>query len=296
MPEQADWDIVSGAGLTALYAAAARGLASIQPDPLVHDPYAVAFVRAAVAQSGNQLASPLPETLAEAGRNPSLPWITLAGYLGVRSKFFDEFATGSARPTARQVVIMAAGLDTRAFRLGWSPDATVFEVEAPLILRFKDQVLDGEGARARCTRREVASDLREDWMSGLRQAGFDPEQPANWILEGLFPYLPLEAQESMLARMHQMSAPGSGIAIESISGTDLIGDSGIQEAMRRNEVDLSALWPNAEEHDPATWLGSRGWTVEDTPVTAVAERYGRLLSVSGMEALRNTVLLTAARD
>src|SRR5262249_1091779 len=117
----------------------------------------------------------------------------------------------AAESGLRQVVILAAGLDTRAFRLDWRPGTAVYEIDAPMVLAFKDSVLAGQGAAARCERRAVTADLRADWPAAVKEAGFDPAAPTAWLAEGLFPYLPDEAMDFVLGQVHKLSAPGSQV-------------------------------------------------------------------------------------
>lgn len=145
----------------------------------MREPYPQEFVLAA------KLPARLPLTPEAAQADTSFPWPSIATYVGVRSRFFDEFfaaavpaaATGDGAGEARQVVILAAGLDTRTFRLDWPPGTSVFEVDVPLVLSFKDQVLADAGARPAANSQAVAIDLGEDWRKALRAAGFDPAAP-----------------------------------------------------------------------------------------------------------------------
>jgi len=281
-----DWDIVTGIGITALGAAAARAIESCRPDRLVNDPYAAVFVRAADPPS------PVPVTPAEADADPAFPWNALATYMGVRSRFFDSFSTEAG---AGQIAIVGAGLDSRAFRLDWPPGTTVHEIDAPRVLRFKDLVLRELDAQPRCERRLVGCDLREDWPAALRGAGFDPSEPAAWLVEGLFPYLDDETKESLLASVHALSAPGSQIAIE--HATDIpamLDESFVREADSRLDFDLPGLWPSVQRFDPVSWLTGHDWTVTVTPVAEAAASYGRPLDGS-LPAMRASVLITAKR-
>lgn len=290
-PGDADWDIVSGVGLTAIGVAAVRAMEAVHDHPLVTDPYAASFVRAAASQ----LPSPLPVTPEEAARDAAFPWFTLSDYVAVRSRFFDEFFTMAGDAGIGQVVILAAGLDTRAFRLEWPSGMTVFEVDAPLVLAFKDHVLGADGAAATCDRRTVASDLREDWTAALRAAGFDTGRPAAWLAEGLFPYLTRDAQESLLASVHEISAPGSRFAVE-FGDADMAAmadEPAIQEAASRVDWDFVALWETGERRNPASWLHDHGWTVAVTSIAAAADRYGRPLDVTPMAILGASLLISA---
>jgi len=184
-PESAGWDIVTGVGVTALGAAGMRAMEGHHPRPLFRDPYAAALVEAAA----DQLPGRIPVTPEEAAADPDFPWSGLANYVAVRSRFFDDFFVAAAGAGLQQAAILGAGLDTRAFRLRWTPGTTLYEVDAPMVLAFKDSVLAGQGAVARCDRRTVTADLRTNWPTAVREAGFNPAQPTAWLAEGLLPYL-----------------------------------------------------------------------------------------------------------
>jgi methyltransferase (TIGR00027 family) len=311
MTESADWDVATGVGFTALVAASARAVETLrEPAPLVRDPYAEEFVLAA------QLPSPLPLTPEAAQADTSFPWPSIATYVGVRSRFFDEFfaaaipargpaaadadagaGAGAGAGGARQVVILAAGLDTRAFRLDWPAGTRVFEVDAPRVLSFKDQVLADAGARPAAMRHAVPSDLREDWPKALRAAGLDPAAPTAWLAEGLFMYLTDEARAALLGAVHELSAAGSQIAIEHIpKGLGEIQDW-VSEADEATDnkfgVDVTGMWPAGHLDDPAPWLAAHGWPVAVHLFTDVARRYGRPLPADLPEGMQSTVLITA---
>ena len=254
------WDIVSSVGLTALVVAAGRSVDTHRRDGLISDPYAERFVAAA------EPPTPLP-TRPVTPRSDSEDelWQMMSGYMGVRTRFFDEFFDAAGRAGIRQAVILAAGLDARAQRLEWAPGTTLFEVDQPAVLAFKDEVL-GEapgGGRPRCDRRTVAVDLRDDWTGALGGAGFDPSAPTAWLAEGLLPYLPAEAQEALLGAVDERSAPGSRVALE---------DSPTSRGSCRTR--RSGGWPTGSGRHvgaapqrrprPGEQLAARGWTVHAT--------------------------------
>jgi methyltransferase (TIGR00027 family) len=286
-----DWDIISGVGITALGAAATRAIESCRPDALVSDPYAAAFVRAAGAPFT------MPVTPEEAGSEQEFPWLSVTTYAAVRAKFFDTFAAAAAAAGVRQVVTLAAGLDTRAFRLEWPPGTTVYEVDAARVLEFKDSVLAGQGAgHPRCERRTVAADLREDWPAALRAAGFDPSRSTAWVAEGLLFYLPDDAKVGMLTTIHDLSAPGSEVGLEHTADVPgMMRDLTIPAMEQRLDFDLAGLWPSGQQHDPADWLTGHGWVVSVNPFAVVADSYGRPLD-SIIPALRDGVLITARQS
>jgi methyltransferase (TIGR00027 family) len=289
--DSADWDIASGVGLTALGAAACRAVETLHEPPLVRDPYAGTFVKAARSPAS------LPVTPQEADADQVFPWPAFAGYVGVRSRFFDEFLAAAAADGLRQVVILAAGLDTRAFRLDWPPGVTAYEVDARLVLSFKEQVLADAGARPRCARHVVVADLRGQWTAALPAAGFDPARPAAWLAEGLLPYLSDAEKDHLLAGVRELSAPGTRIAIEHLSaGMDSMRNyAAFTEAPRRDnaDFDVTALWAHEEATDPVPWLAQRGWGVAVAPLSEVAAGYGRPLSGTLPESMLSTVAITA---
>jgi methyltransferase (TIGR00027 family) len=297
--ESADWDVTSGAGFMALAVAAARAVESRRASPLLRDPYAEAFVLAAA------LPSPVPTTPEAAAADQSFPWDMVNSYVAVRSRFFDEFfaaasdgaSDGASDAGIRQVVILAAGLDTRAFRLEWPDGVTVYEVDAPLVLSFKEKVLRETGARARSVRNVVATDLREDWSAALRGAGFDPSLPTAWLAEGLLIYLPDDAKASVVAAVAELSAPGSRAAIDHITSPtgDMAANAAFREAARRTDfdIDVDTVWSAGQEYDPVEWLRASGWSVGVSPIAAVAEGYGRPLSPNLPEGMLTALLVTA---
>ena len=292
-PEPASWDIVSGVGVTALGTAAMRAMEGYQAQPLVRDPYAAAFVEAAA----DQLPGKMAVTPEDAAADPDFPWSGLGLYVAVRSRFFDDFLASAAEAGLRQVVILAAGLDTRVFRLDWLPGTTVYEIDAPMVLAFKDSVLAGQGAAPRCERRTVTADLRAEWPAALKEAGFDPATPTAWIAEGLLPYLPDEAMDSVLGHVHKLSAPGSRITADHIpGGTSAIGGSLEREIKIRSSEDLTAIWAANQQYDPASWLLVHGWTASVSQASWAGGAYGRPMTDMQPENLRVMQFVTGELD
>ena len=292
-PEPASWDIVSGVGVTALGTAAMRAMEGYQAQPLVRDPYAAAFVEAAA----DQLPGKMAVTPEDAAADPDFPWSGLGLYVAVRSRFFDDFLASAAEAGLRQVVILAAGLDTRGFRLDWLPGTTVYEIDAPMVLAFKDSVLAGQGAAPRCERSTVTADLRAEWPAALKEAGFDPATPTAWIAEGLLPYLPDEAMDSVLGHVHKLSAPGSRITADHIpGGTSAIGGSLEREIKIRSSEDLTAIWAANQQYDPASWLLVHGWTTSVGQAAWAAGAYGRPMTGVRPENLSVMQFVTGELD
>ena len=254
-----EWDIVSSVGYTALLVAGWRALHAVSAQPLVRDEYAKQFIAASEDPY-------LTGLLAEPGTSEGAT--VFPRLYGVQTRFFDEFFSSSADRGIRQAVIVAAGLDSRAYRLNWLSGTIVFELDQPKVLEFKDRVLAKHAVQAAAYRKDVAADLRDDWSIPLRAAGFDPKQPTAWSVEGILPYLTGDAQDILFRRISELSAPGSRLAIgalgccldqdllaaleETYPGLDLSGD-----------VKFSELtYEDAAKTKPAEWLAEHGWTVE----------------------------------
>src|SRR6516225_90546 len=185
------WDLASSVGATATAVAARRAMASKGPDPLIDDPFAEPLVNAVGVDAFIRMMNGEIE-LAE--DDPAFTPRRLAEGMAVRTRFFDSFFLDAAEDGVRQAVILASGLDTRAYRLPWPAGTVLYEIDQPQVIAFKTNTLADLGADPTAERRAVAIDLREDWPAALREAGFDVTQPTAWSAEGLLPYLPPEAQ------------------------------------------------------------------------------------------------------
>ena len=251
------WDIVSGVGYTALLVAGWRALHALSRQPLVRDEYAQYFIEASQDPF-------LLRVLANPGSSEDET--AFPRLYGVQTRFFDDFFRDAADAGLRQAVIIAAGLDSRAYRLEWPHGTTVFEVDLPKVLEFKAHVLDERGATPKGDRREVAADLRTDWPTPLKAAGFDPRQPSAWSVEGVLPYLTDDAQTALFTRISELCVPGSRIAIGALGSRLHREQLAALEADHpgvnvSGDVDFSALTYEAKS-DPAQWLAAQGWTVE----------------------------------
>jgi methyltransferase (TIGR00027 family) len=290
------WDITTSVGSTALFVATARALEAQKPDPLAVDEYAEVFCRAVGGRAADVLDGKVPDHELK-----TVDWGQhFVNFQGARTKYFDEYFRRAADAGARQVVILAAGLDSRAYRLSWPDATTIFELDRPQVLDFKREVLAGQGAQPRAERREVAVDLRDDWPQALRDNGFDAAKPSAWIAEGLLIYLPAAAQQQLFTGIDSLSCPGSHVAVE--DGAPLAEDefeAKLEE--ERADADRRTFFQLVynERHAPATeWLGQRGWTAVGTPLADYLREVGRPVPARDAEAAamiaRNT-LVSAVR-
>lgn len=267
------WDIVSGVGYTALLVAGWRALHASAEHPLVRDDYAAHFI----AASGDRF---LNEVLAEPSSSEGAS--AFPRLYGVQTRFFDEFFTAASMLDIRQAVIVAAGLDSRAYRLEWPSNTTLFEIDQPMVLEFKARVMVEHSAEPAADRREVAADLRDDWSIPLTAAGFDPTLPSAWSVEGILPYLNGDAQDTLFSRITDLSAPGSRLAIGAL-GSCLNQDRLSALADRHpglnlsGDVDFSTLtYDDSTKTKPAQWLADHGWAIDPVRTNPELQReYGR---------------------
>lgn len=250
------WDITSSVGATALFVAAARALEANKSEPLVVDPYAEFFCRAVGGEWADVFDGKAPDNklMSEFGRH-------FVNYQAARTKYFDDFFYAAADAGVRQIVIPAAGLDSRAYRLAWPAETVVYELDQPEVLEFKQAVLSQRGDAPTAERREIAVDLRGDWPAALRQSGFDPSRPSAWLVEGLLVYLPASAQGDLFEGIDDLAAPDSRVAVD--DGKPF--SDALYQAARNEErasgdgAQFFSLIYN-EQHAPAIdWFTDHGW-------------------------------------
>lgn len=284
------WEITESVGATALGVAAARAADTESSDPLINDPFARVFLDRVGPGVWDWYGAPeLPAAVVEA--EPDMPqrMRALVSYFATRTKFFDTEFVDAAHAGVRQAVILAAGLDARSWRLPWPDGTTVYELDQDRVLDFKLDTLHEHGAEPKAHRVPVAVDLRQDWPTALRQAGFDPSQPSVWSIEGLLMYLPAAAQDLLFERIQELAAPGSRIAVEGLGPEFAVPElrdvrrermdrvrALMAEAGSRIEVPKTdELWYFEEREDVSDWLRRHGWQVTATPSDELMASYGR---------------------
>ncbi len=257
--QQSDVEGVDGGvGLTALLVAAARAIETHRHDSLARDVYAEHFVRAAPACADWPVRI---EQVPEGDGNPL--WGRFARYFGLRTRVLDDFLLRAVRTDVPQVVLLGAGLDTRAFRLDWPSDLVVFEIDRAGVLAFKQRVLTDLSADPKVKRVPVPVDLRADWVTALTAAGFDPGVPSVWLAEGLLFYLPGPAETYLVDTVDRLTTGGSALAFEAKLEKDLLAyrDSPIYTATREQiGIDLLGLFDPGPRPDSAGALAARGWS------------------------------------
>ena len=292
------WDLASSVGATATSVAASRALASRGPDALIHDPYAEPLVKAV----GVDWLIRVANGEANIEDDPMLSRRRMTEQIAVRTRFFDDFFTNAARDGVRQAVILASGLDTRAYRMSWPTGSVVYELDQPQVIEFKTRVLADLGVSPTTQRRTIAIDLRDDWPTALRDSGFDVTQPTAWIAEGLLIYLPPEAQDRLLDNITELSAPDSRFATEYMAGGTTLPDSWRDRfkkysAQIGSDIDLPALFYDGERNSVGDYLAERGWriSVQTTRESYAANGFDMPDDETLVEFSDTTGYLTACR-
>ncbi|MEE3752629.1 SAM-dependent methyltransferase [Mycobacterium intracellulare] len=269
--------------------AAARAIATTNGD--IDDPYAEPLVRAVGVTFLTRWAT--GELSASDVDVEGSTWglAQMPASIAARTRYFDGFSADAAAAGIRQAVILASGLDTRAYRLDWPVGMTVFEIDQPAVIEFKTTTLASIGAEPKVDFRPVAIDLREDWPTVLNAAGFEPNKPSAWIAEGLFGYLTPEAQDQLLDAVSALSAPGSRLGTEAVPNTVDMDPDAARERMHAAtakwrqhgfEPDFTVIEFELERHDVGEYLDARGWTSVATPM-------GRLLADHELGVIPQTI-------
>ena len=308
--ENDTWEITESVGATALGVAAARAAETESENPLISDPFARVFLEAAGDGMWNWFAAPnLPAEIVEAEPDLQPRMQRMVDYMAARTAFFDQFFLDAARAGVHQVVILAAGLDSRAWRLPWPDGTTVYELDQPRVLEFKSSTLRENGAQPTCNLVHVPVDLRHDWPAALQEAGFDSSAPSVWSAEGLLPFLPAAAQELLFERVQALGAAGSRIAVEA-PGPDFLDPDArakqretmqrVRDLMaklepQRDMPDVQDLWYFEEREDVGDWLRRHGWAVTVTPADELMARYDRRPPQHAEDDAPRTLFVAAAR-
>ena len=298
--ENDTWDLASSVGATATMVAAARAMASRAPDPLIDDPFAEPLVRAVGLEFFVKLVD--GEVSMMESDDPNFNPLRVIDVMAVRTKFFDDFFLTSTTAGIRQAVILASGLDSRAYRLPWPPGTVVYEIDQQAVIGFKTGTLSALGANPAAEHRPVAVDLRDDWPAALRANGFDASQPTAWSAEGLLAYLPPDAQDRLFDHITALSANGSRLATEfhpdgpaaMAERQKVMADQWKQRGL---DLDLSTLMYHGERTPATDYLAAHGWRLSTQTRTEVFAAYGReMADDDATAALRNSIAITAIRD
>ena len=280
MPRAHDdnWDLASSVGATATFVAAGRAMATKDPRGLINDPFAEPLVRAVGLDFFTKMMDGELDLDVIENASPERVQALIDG-MAVRTRYFDDYFNEATGTGVRQVVILASGLDSRAYRLPWPDGTVVYEIDQPQVIEFKTTTLAGIGAAPTATRRTVAIDLRQDWPAALKAAGLDTTAPTAWLAEGLLIYLPPEAQDRLFDHITTLSVPGSTIATEFVPGiVDFDADRAreMSSSFRDHgvDVDMASLVYTGERNHVVDYLRAKGWDVEGIERTELFRRYG----------------------
>jgi methyltransferase (TIGR00027 family) len=265
------WDLASSVGVTATMVAAGRAMASKAETPLINDPYAEPLVRAVGVDFFVKMLDGDVDLSLIPNASPDRTQAIVDG-MGVRTKYFDDYLLAAVATGVRQVVILASGLDSRAYRLDWPSETVVYEIDQPQVIEFKTTTLAGLGAEPTATRRTVPIDLRADWPAALRAAGLDADAPTAWLAEGLLIYLPSEAQDRLFDNITALSAPGSTVATEYVPGLKDLDAERVREQtaqLRQHglDIDMPSLVYTGERSHVVDYLRGKAWDVTGTSRT-----------------------------
>ncbi|MEB3980139.1 class I SAM-dependent methyltransferase [Mycobacterium sp. 663a-19] len=259
--ENDTWDLATSVGATATMVAAGRARAT--KAELIDDRFAEPLVRAVGIEFFTRWAA--GELHSAEVDIPEHPWgmQRMTNLMAARTRHIDKFISDAVSAGVRQAVILASGLDARAYRLAWPVGMTLFEIDQPHVLEFKGVTLDALGATATTNLRVVSIDLRRDWPTALRQAGFDTDRPTAWIAEGLLAFLPPDAQDRLLDNITALSADGSRLVAE-IFMSNMQTMQTLQDATQKwyehgLDVEIDNLGYETKRNDVATYLDTRGW-------------------------------------
>ncbi|MEX3648202.1 class I SAM-dependent methyltransferase [Mycolicibacterium porcinum] len=299
------WDIATSVGSTAVMVAAARAGETGRENPLIRDPYAAILVAGAGTGFWETLLDQdVAAKIAEVDGEAAKIFEHMGSYQAVRTHFFDAYFMAAAEAGIRQIVILASGLDSRAYRLEWPAGTTVYEIDQPKVLEYKSATLAEHGVEPAAQRREVPVDLRFDWPAALREAGFDAGQPTAWLAEGLLMYLPADAQDRLFELVTELSAPGSRIAAETAGVTASERREEMRERFERfaaqfnmeqalNIQDL--IYEDPDRADVAEWLSAHGWRSEGVHSLDEMRRLGRYVELDHDDTRAFSTFVTAEK-
>lgn len=278
--------------------AAARAVASRQPHAIIDDPWAAPLVEAVGIEPLIRMVK-LGAPPADSELGSDLQLQPMIDSFAVRTRFFDQFFTTAVNSGIRQVVILAAGLDSRAYRLPWPPGTVVYEVDLPTVLTFKAKVFSRLRVTPLARHRPVACDLRDDWAAALRGNGFDTSRPTAWSAEGLLMYLPPDAQDHLFDSIRTLSAPRSQLATE--YHPDVPGEvsrrtaTDVRWKVNGFDIDSAGLIYSGERHPVRNYLTRQGWSVVEQTRVSLFKQYG-LATPDDEAPMRNVVGVTAHLD
>jgi methyltransferase (TIGR00027 family) len=242
-------------GTTARWTAAIRAKETERQDALIKDPWAAAL-------AGKEGMAWIEERTEES----VLPIL-------LRTRYFDDFLQRiAAENDLRQIVLMAAGMDTRAYRLSWPENTRLYELDQPAVLQTKGEILRAVDAVPSCERVSIEVDLSGPWEEKLIQVGFVPEELSGWLLEGFLFYLPTSALSPIFDTINHLTSIGSWM------GFDIVNSITLTHPLTRHWVEMQAKsgapWLGTMD-DPIGYLAGLGWSASLTQAGQEDAHHGR---------------------
>jgi len=194
---------------TALWTAAMRAREHSRDDRLFEEPLAALLA----TEDGPRIMRGFEGEVQKGVEDPAL---------AVRTRFLDDQIRAAASSGIRQFVFVAAGMDTRAYRLEWPEGSTVYELDRPALLELKATIISSVDSRPGCSVRMVGVDLLSDWTFAVQAAGFAERECTLWLVEGLLYFLSPDERDSLLKELTALSASGSRLLADYVGETTLL--------------------------------------------------------------------------
>jgi len=238
-------------GQTSHWLAVARAVESDRADALFIDPYAKVLAGSTKDE--------LHQFFHEHAR-PGAEFMFLSA-VSIRTKYYDNELLNAMHDGVRQFVILGAGMDTRAFRLPFRSDCTVWELDLPEVFDEKEPKLKELAGHAFCKRRVVPVDLREDWTDTLCRAGFDSSRSAVFIAEGFLVYLSETDVDQLMRRLATVSTADTRLFFDVLS-TEVLEFARMQQL--RDLLDSVGVPWKFTTRNPEAFFERYGWTAHVT--------------------------------
>jgi methyltransferase (TIGR00027 family) len=301
------WDIATSVGSTAVMVAASRAGETDRDDPLIRDPYAKILVAGAGTGIWEfVLDDGFVAKVAEEDPEAAAIFEHMGNYQAVRTHFFDAYFAEAAAAGIGQIVILASGLDSRAYRLDWPAGTVVYEIDQPKVLEYKAATLADHAVEPSAQLRQVPKDLRNDWPKALREAGFDASVPTAWLAEGLLMYLPADAQNRLFEQITELSAPGSRISVETAGVTSAGRRAEMRERFERiaqrfgleSTLNIQELmYDDPDRANVTDWLNEHGWAASGVRSVDEMRRLDRwVLPAEDVDSGTFSTFVTAERN
>lgn len=265
---------------TAWLTARLRAEETARPSPLFRDPFAARLVAAAgwrdeddedAAAGAPPAVESLEAFIALSRRDPKAAGaVARAAALAVRSRYFEDAILAAVSGGARTVVLLAAGLDTRVYRLALPAGLRWIEVDRAETLAHKRSVLADDAPHAELI--DVGGDLRD--ADVLATVGRSLRGPSVWVFEGLLMYLQAHEVDALLDAVVAQMVAGSSVVFD-VPNLAYVDPCGPVAAHVARHAARGSPWTFATDV-PAPLVESRGLAADVVHVGHPRAHYGRL--------------------